>query len=91
MQFRRVEVAGHASEVTITRDQIGTETGIGKWAAYRAVLAAIDAGFLTNNETRKGKPFRLVLKRGIDDAVASLLPDPATITPTPVPEEGGVI
>ena len=88
MRFQRVE---HASEITITRDQIGTETGIGKWAAYRAVLAAIDAGFLTNNETRKGKPFRLVLKRGIDDAVASLLPDPATITPAPVPEEGGVI
>ena len=84
MRFQRVEVAGHASEVTISSEQIGTATGIGKWAAYRAVHTAIDLGFLTNNETRPRKPFRLVLKHGVDEAGVSLLPDPETITP-----EGG--
>jgi hypothetical protein len=80
MRFQRVEVAGHASEVTISRDQAGTATGLGKWAAYRAILNAIDLGFLTNNETRPKKPFRLVLKRAVDEVDASLLPDPLTIT-----------
>jgi hypothetical protein len=80
MRFQRVEVAGHAAEVTISRDQVGTATGLGKWAAYRAILNAIDLGFLTNNETRPKKPFRLVLKRGVDETSGSLLPDPRTIT-----------
>ena len=74
MRFQRVEVAGHAAEVTISSEQIGTATGIGKSAAYRAVIAAIDLGFLANNETRPGKPFRLVLKHGVNEAGASLLP-----------------
>jgi hypothetical protein len=39
MRFQRVEAAGHAAEVTIPR-AIGTATGIGKTAAYRAVIAA---------------------------------------------------
>ena len=84
MRFQRVEVAGHAAEVTISREQIGIETGIGKWAAYRAVLTAIDLGFLANNETRPRKPFRLVLKHAVDEVGASLLPDPKTIN-----REGG--
>jgi hypothetical protein len=79
MRFQRVEVAGHASEVTISREQIGTATGIGKWAANRAVNTAIDLGFLVNNETRERKPFRLVLKHGVDEIGAALLPDPKTI------------
>ena len=80
MRFQRVEVAGQASEVTISSDEIGTATGIGKWAACRAVHKALDLGFLTNNETRPKKPFRLMLKHGVDEAGASLLPDPKTIT-----------
>ena len=87
MRFQRVEAAGHASEVTISSEQIGTATGIGKWAAYRAVNTAIDLGFLTNNETRPKKPFRLVLTHGTDEAGASLLPDPRTIAQN---SEGGV-
>ena len=79
-RLKRVEGAGHAAEVILSREQIGTATGIGKWAAYRAVHTAIDLGFLANNETRPRKPFRLVLKHGVDEAGASLLPDPATIT-----------
>jgi hypothetical protein len=82
----RVGVAGHASEVTISREQIGMATGIGKWAAYRAVHTAIDLGFLTNNETRPKKPFRLVLKHAVDEDGISLLPDPKTI----ISSEGGV-
>ena len=42
-------------------------------------VAALDLGFLTNNETRRGKPFRLALKQGVDEAGPPLLPDPKTI------------
>jgi hypothetical protein len=80
MRFQRVEVAGHASEVTISSEQIGTALGIGKSAAYRAVLSALDLGFLVNNEFRRSKPFKLVLKKGVDEVDASLLPNPQTLT-----------
>jgi hypothetical protein len=80
MRFRRVvEVAGQKPEITISSEQIGTETGIGKWAAYRAILTAIDLGFLSNTEIRPKKPFRLVLRHAIDETDPSLLPDPASI------------
>jgi hypothetical protein len=78
-KFQRAGAVGPGSEVVISSEQIGTATGIGKSAAYRAVLAALDLGFLTNNETRRGKPFRLVLKRDVDDVGTPLLPDPKTI------------
>jgi hypothetical protein len=86
MRFQRAAAAGPGAEVTISSEQIGSATGIGKWPAHRAVLAAIDLGFLVNNEIRKGRPFRLILKRGIDEAGPSLLPDPKTIAP-----EGGAV
>ena len=78
-RFQRPAAAGPGAEVVISSEQIGTATGIGKSAAYRAILAALDLGFLINNETRRGKPFKLLLKRGVDDAGTPLLPDPATI------------
>ena len=78
-KFQRAGTAGPGSEVIISSEQIGTATGIGKSAAYRAVLAALDSGFLTNNETRRGKPFRLVLTHGVNDAGTPLLPDPKSI------------
>ena len=87
MRFQRVEVAGRASEVTISSEEIGTATGIGKSAAYRAVRMALDLGIMTNNETGRSKPFRLVLKRGIDEADTSLLPDPRII----VTEDSGAM
>ena len=83
-KFQRIAAVGSGSEVVISGEQIGTATGIGKSAAIRAVHIALDLGFLTNNEIRQGKPFRLVLKRGVDDAGPPLLPDPKTIT-----QEGG--
>jgi hypothetical protein len=58
-RFRRTEATG-AGEVVISSEQIGNAIGIGKSAAYRAVLAALDNGFLTNNEIRRGRPFRLL-------------------------------
>jgi hypothetical protein len=78
-KFQRTAAAGPGSEVVISSEQIGIATGIGKSAAYRAVLAALDLGFLANNETRRGKPFRLVLKRDVDDVGTPLLPDPKSI------------
>jgi hypothetical protein len=83
-RFQRTTAVGHGSEVVISAEQIGTATGIGKSAAYRAVLSALDLGFLVNNETRRGKPFRLELKRSVDDVGTALLPDPKTIV-----QEGG--
>jgi hypothetical protein len=77
--FKRTAAAGPGAEVVISSEQIGTATGIGKSAAYRAVLTALDLGFLANNETRRGKPFRLVLKHGVDDVGTPLLPDPESI------------
>jgi hypothetical protein len=82
--FARVEVAGHASEVVISSDEIGTALGIGRSSAHRAVRTALDRGFLINNEMRHGRPFKLVLKKGVDEAITSLLPDPRAIT-----QEGG--
>ena len=41
---RRGDEAGHASEVVISSEEVGTTTGIGKSAAYRAITAALDAG-----------------------------------------------
>jgi hypothetical protein len=80
-KFTRSGASGATQEVEISSEQIGALTGIGKVAAHRAVRAAIDLGFLVNNETRRGKPYRLVLKHGVDDAAAALLPHPHTITP----------
>ena len=79
MRFKRIESAGHTTEVVISTDEIGTATGIGKSAAYRAVRTAIDSGFLINNEVRRSHPLKLVLKKGVEEMTTSLLPDPETI------------
>jgi hypothetical protein len=39
----------------------------------------MDLGYLSNNEVRRSKPFRFVLKHRLDEVVVSLLPDPRTI------------
>ena len=44
-RFQRTAAAGPGSEVVISSEQIGTAMGIGKSAAYRAVLAALDMRF----------------------------------------------
>src|SRR5262249_59149051 len=78
-RFARAATAGASAEVELSSEQIGTLTGIGKSAAYRAVKAAIDQGFLVNNETRPRKPFRLAVRQPIDETAASLLPHPDTL------------
>ena len=78
-EVSRTGAAGAGAEVELSSEQIGTITGIGKSAAYRAVKAAIDLGFLVNNETRRGKPYRLVVRQRIDEADAALLPHPDTL------------
>jgi hypothetical protein len=83
-RFQRTTAVGPGNEIVISSEQIGTATGIGKSAAYRAVLAALDLGFLVNNENRRGKPFKLVVRRSVDEAGIPLLPDPKTIV-----QEGG--
>jgi hypothetical protein len=80
-RFARAGAASASAEVELSSEQIGTLTGIGKSAAHRAVRAAIDLGFLVNNETRRGKPYRLVIRQRIDEADAALLPHPDTLAP----------
>jgi hypothetical protein len=84
-RFARVAGPATSSEVVLSSEQIGTLTGIGKSAAYRAIRSAIDLGFLVNNEARPRKPYRLVVQQHIDDAAATLLPHPDTLS-----TDGGV-
>lgn len=78
-KFTRPVGSGAAEEIEISSEQVGTQIGIGKTAAYRAIRAAIDLGFLVNNETKPRKPYRLILKHPVDDDAAKLLPHPGTI------------
>jgi hypothetical protein len=78
-------VTAASPEVVLSSRQNGTLTGLGKSAAYRALLSAIELGFLANLETRRCKPYRLVVVQHIDEeASAALLPHPDTLVP-----EGG--
>lgn len=80
-RFNRAGTSDAGAEVVLSCQQIGTATGIGKTSAQRAVRAAIEQGFLINNETKPGKPFRLVLKQRADEAASALLPNPDSINP----------
>jgi hypothetical protein len=84
-RFARGAGPATSAEVVLSSEQIGTLTGIGKSAAHRAVRSAIDGGYLVNNETKRGKPYRLVVRQHIDDSAATLLPHPDTLI-----AEGGV-
>jgi hypothetical protein len=66
-------------EVVLSCQQIGTELGIDRSAAHRAVRSAIDLGYLVNNESKHGKPYRLVVRQRIDDVACALLPHPDTL------------
>jgi hypothetical protein len=78
-KFARTGATGGSLEVELSSEQIGILTGLGKSAAYRAIQSAIDLGFLVNNETRRGKPFRLVVRQRVDETAARLLPHPETL------------
>jgi hypothetical protein len=78
-RFTRAGATAAGTGVVLSSQQIGTLTGLGKSAAYRAVLSAIDLGFLVNIETGRGKPYRLVVGQPIDEACAPSLPHPDTL------------
>jgi hypothetical protein len=78
-RFTRTGVNAAGPEVILSSRQIGTLTGLGKSAAYRAVLSAIERGFLANNENRPGKPYRLIVLQRINDDTSALLPHPDTL------------
>jgi hypothetical protein len=78
-KFARAGATGGSPEVELSSEQIGTLTGIGKSAAHRAIRAAIDLGFLVNNEAKPRKPYRLVVRQRVDEAAAALLPHPDTL------------
>jgi hypothetical protein len=78
-RFTRTGVTPAGPEVVLSSRQIGNITGLGKSAAYRAVLSAIEQGFLANLETRRGKPYRLVVLQHIEEKTAGLLPHPNTL------------
>jgi hypothetical protein len=84
-KFTRISGPATNAEVVLSSKQIGTETGIGRSAAHRAVRSAIDLGYLVNNETKQGKPYRLSVRQPINDDAAPLLPHPDTLA-----TEGGV-
>jgi hypothetical protein len=50
-KFTRTGATTAGTGVVLSSQQIGILTGLGKSAAYRAVLSAIDLGFLANIET----------------------------------------
>jgi DNA polymerase I-like protein with 3'-5' exonuclease and polymerase domains len=67
--------------VELSSEQIGTLTGIGKSAAYRAVKAAIDQGFLVNNETRdiqRPGELQIHLREVLTDEAAAAWPRTST-------------
>jgi hypothetical protein len=78
-RFTRSGATAASPEVVLSSRQIGTRTGLGQSAAYRAVRSAIDLGFLVNNETKQGRPFRLVVSQRVDEVTAGLLPPPNTL------------
>ena len=65
-------------ELTISVRSLGQAMGIDRKAAEHGLYAALDAGYLVNNETFRGKPMRLVLGSATLDGVVAghMLPMP---------------
>ena len=57
---------------------LSEELALDKSATSRRVRAAVDAGYLDNLESRKGKPFRLVLDEPLPGEI-QVLPPPETL------------
>lgn len=49
------------ADVAVPSRRLGEQLGLDHKAAQRAVNSAIDQGYLVNNETRRGRPYRLAL------------------------------
>lgn len=64
----------------VTYKRLGDRLGLDKSAAQRRALAAIDGGYLRNNETQKGRPADLLVGDPLPDEVA-ILPEAADLSP----------
>jgi hypothetical protein len=69
-------VASNAAGVSVTA--LGTKLGLDKSAAFRRVEVATRAGYLRNDEDRKGRPARLVLGDPLPIEM-DVLPTPETL------------
>jgi hypothetical protein len=59
---------------------LGERLGLDDVTALRAVRAAIDAGYLVNNEARPRAPMRLAMgARGLAEPDGSILPTPEAV------------
>jgi hypothetical protein len=68
--------AAGTGEVVISSYQVGRELGVDPKTARRYITAAIDGGYLTNRETRRGQPPILALKVLPPGSATDILPDP---------------
>ncbi len=68
-----------ADDAGVTAVALGRELGLDKSAARRRALGAIERGFLTNLEARRGRPMRLVVGEPLPDEV-EILPAAAELT-----------
>jgi hypothetical protein len=68
-----------SDDAGVTAVALGRELGLDKSAARRRALGAIERGFLTNLEARRGRPMRLVVGEPLPDEV-EILPAPAEVT-----------
>ena len=79
--------AAGGGELVISSYEVGRELGVDPKTARRHITAAIDGGYLTNWETRRGQPPILALKVLPPDPATDILPHPDTlIVPTDVPQ-----
>ena len=79
--------AAGGGEVVISSYQMGRELGVDAKTARRYIAAAIDGGYLTNRETRRGQPPILALKVLPPGPATDILPDPdSLIGPTDAPQ-----
>ena len=70
----RPMAADSTDDAGVTAAALGRELGLDKSAARRRAKGAIERGFLTNLEGRRGRPMRLVLGERFPDEV-EVLPD----------------
>ena len=81
------ETVAGGGEVVISSHQMGPELGVDPTTARRYIKAAIDGGYLTNRETRRGQPPILALKVLPPGPAADILPHPdSLIGSTEVPQ-----
>ena len=79
--------AAGGGELVISSYEVGRELGVDPKTARRHITAAIDGGYLTNRETRRGQPPILALKVLPPDPATDSRPHPDTlIVPTDVPQ-----